>query len=191
MMSPDYASPNERQSRPATPKLSLCNRNGNADKTWVRRIFNSESMFSGSYDYKGWLYSDMNFADGNDFWEQLMFSEEASIERPARTPVFFDENWSHTWPLVTDLPARTLYTRAGINNRKHLGMGRSTIARRWGRDTSAAPRNLASGQKMPCAIEIGMRDRYDVPIKLVGSWSFYWHLGWQPDAASASQEVYI
>ena len=67
-------------------------------------------MFSGSYGYNGWLYSDLQPSEKGDPGQFLIFRKESAIQKPSLTPVFFDENWVDLWPKETDKPYTNLYT---------------------------------------------------------------------------------
>jgi prepilin-type processing-associated H-X9-DG protein len=138
-------------------------------------------MLFGSYAYNGWLYSDMQFPDPDDPRHKLLFATETSIQQPAQTPVFLDANWVDLWPLETDHPSRDLH--AGIPFEVPIdSMARCTIARHGGRSAASAPRNVAPGQKLPGAINMGLADGHAELAKLENLWNYYWHRDWQPPA---------
>ena len=177
----------------AQDKLRLCpsapvkdapthgNEQGYADRAWVRWTSDAKTMFYGSYGYNGWLYSDLKVSEPGDPKQLQIFTRESSIQKPAQTPVFFDENWVDTWPEEIDQPSIDLYAGLPIGPSVNL-IGRATIARHGGRSASRAPRNISPGQKMPGAINMGMTDGHAAPVKLEGLWNCYWHLDWQPPA---------
>jgi prepilin-type N-terminal cleavage/methylation domain-containing protein len=177
----------------AQNKLRLCpsapisnppthgNEQGYADRAWVRWTSDGKTMFYGSYGYNGWLYSDLKFSERGDRKQQQLFTKESSIQKPALTPVFFDENWVDTWPEEIDQPSTNLYEGLLIGPSVNL-IGRCTIARHGGRSASSAPRFVPPGQKMPGAIDMGMADGHAELVKLENLWNFYWHLDWQPPA---------
>jgi prepilin-type N-terminal cleavage/methylation domain-containing protein len=74
------------------------NLQGYADRAWVRWTSDKQTMFSGSYGYNGWLYSDIRFSEKGDPKQLKVFTSESAIQKPALTPVFFDENWVDAWP---------------------------------------------------------------------------------------------
>ena len=47
---------------------------------------------------------------------------------------------------------------------------------------SRAPRDVAPGEKMPGAINMGLADGHTELVKLEDLWKYYWHLDWQPPA---------
>jgi hypothetical protein len=138
-------------------------------------------MFHGSYGYNGWLYSDIQFSEKGDPKQLKVFTRESAIQKPALTPVFFDENWVDAWPEETDLPFANLYEGQPFGTSPNQ-MGRCTIARHGGRSPSSAPRNLSPGEKMPGAINMGLADGHTELVKLEDLWKYYWHLDWQPPA---------
>jgi prepilin-type N-terminal cleavage/methylation domain-containing protein len=154
------------------------NEQGYADRAWVRWTSDKKTMFYGSYGYNGWLYSDLKFSEPGDPKQQQLFTKESSIQKPAQTPVFFDENWVDTWPEEIDEPYTNLYEGLPIGPSVNL-MGRCTIARHDSRSASRAPRNVSSGQKMPGAIDVGMADSHAELVKLENLWQLYWQLDWQ------------
>ena len=163
------------------PTPASGNGQGAADKAWVRWTADAKTMLFGSYAYNGWLYSDMQFPDPDDPRHKLLFAAETSIQKPAQTPVFLDANWVDLWPLETDHPSRDLY--AGIPFAEPIdSIGRCTIARHGGRSAACAPRNVAPGQKLPGAINMGLADGHVELAKLENLWNYYWHLDWEPPA---------
>jgi len=136
-------------------------------------------MFAGSYGYNGWLYSDIQFSEKGDPKQLQVFTRESAIQKPALTPVFFDENWVDAWPEETDTPFRNLYEGQPFSVSPNQ-MGRVTIARHGSSRASRAPRNVAPREKMPGAINMGLADGHTELVKLEDLWKFYWHLDWQP-----------
>jgi prepilin-type processing-associated H-X9-DG protein len=138
-------------------------------------------MFAGSYGYNGWLYSDIKFSEPGDPKQLQIFTRESAIQKPALTPVFFDENWVDVWPEETDQPYRNLYEGQPLSVSPNQ-MGRCTIARHGSRSASRAPRDVAAGDKMPGAINMGFADGHTELVKLEDLWKYSWHLDWQPPA---------
>jgi prepilin-type N-terminal cleavage/methylation domain-containing protein len=156
------------------------NRGGTADSAWVRWTSDAKQMFSGSYGYNGWLYS--NLAKYYPKAGDLIFTKTDSIERPSQTPVFVDANWVDLSPKETDAPWSDLFSGAPFATSGD-GMGRCAIARHGVSSASAAPRNLATGQKLPGAIMIGFADGHSRLIKLEELWTLTWHRDWQVSLA--------
>jgi len=161
------------------PPPATGNAQGYADRAWVRWTSDRKTMFSGSYGYNGWLYSDLKLSEPGDPKQLQVFTRESAIQKPALTPVFFDENWVDAWPEETDKPCRNLYEGQPLGVSPDQ-MGRCTIARHGSRSASRAPRNLAPGQKLPGAINMGLADGHTELVKLEDLWKSYWHLDWQP-----------
>jgi hypothetical protein len=164
------------------PTPTSGNMQGYADRAWVRWTSDGKTMFHGSYGYNGWLYSDHKFSEPGDPKQRKIFTRESSIQKPALTPVFFDENWVDAWPEETDKPFTNLYTGQPLDVSPNQ-MGRLTIARHGGRSASSAPRDVAPGEEMPGAIKIGLADGHTVLAKLEDLWKYSWHLDWQPPSA--------
>jgi type II secretory pathway pseudopilin PulG len=155
------------------------NDQGLADRAWVRWTSDNKTMFYGSYGYNGWLYSDLQPSERGDPGQFLIFRSESAIQKPALTPVFFDENWVDVWPREIDQPYTNLYTGLPIGPSVNL-IGRCTVARHGGRNAANAPRFVPPGQRMPGAINMGMTDGHAEIVKLEDLWSYYWHLDWDP-----------
>jgi len=163
------------------PPPASGNEQGYADRAWVRWTSDRKTMFCGSYGYNGWLYSDMKFSEAGDPKQKQLFTTESAVQKPNLTPVFFDENWVDVWPEETDAPYKDLYAGQPFELSPDQ-MGRCTIARHGGRSPALAPRNLAPGEKMPGAINMGFADGHTEMVKLEDLWKLYWHLDWQPPA---------
>jgi prepilin-type N-terminal cleavage/methylation domain-containing protein/prepilin-type processing-associated H-X9-DG protein len=163
------------------PPPASGNAQGYADRAWVRWTSDKKTMFSGSYGYNGWLYSDLQLSERGDPKQLQIFTAESAIQKPALTPVFFDENWVDVWPEEIDQPYTNLYTGQPLDVSPNQ-MGRCTIARHGSRSASRAPRNVASGEKMSGAINMGFVDGHTELVKLEDLWNYYWHLDWEPPA---------
>jgi prepilin-type N-terminal cleavage/methylation domain-containing protein len=154
---------------------------GLADRAWVRWTSDRETMFSGSYGYNGFLYSDLKLSEPGDPKQLQVFTRESTIQKPSMTPVFFDENWVDTWPEEIDQPYPDLYAGQPLGVSPNQ-MGRCTIARHGSRSASSAPRQIAPGKKLPGAINMGLADGHTELVKLEDLWKYYWHLDWRPPA---------
>ncbi len=163
------------------PTPTSGNEQGYADRAWVRWTSDNKTMLYGSYGYNGWLYSDIKFSEPGDPKQQQVFTSESAIQKPAQTPVFFDENWVDVWPEETDPPYTNLYTGQPLGVSPNQ-MGRCAIARHGGRSASSAPQNVSAGRAMPGAVNMGMTDGHAEIVKLENLWNYYWHLDWQPPA---------
>jgi prepilin-type N-terminal cleavage/methylation domain-containing protein len=161
------------------PPPASGNEQGYADRAWVRWTSDKKTMFSGSYGYNGWLYSDLKLSEPGDPKQRQAFTRESAVQQPALTPVFFDENWVDVWPEETDKPYSNLYSGQPFSVSPNQ-MGRCTIARHGGRSASRAPRDVVPGEKMLGAINMGLADGHTELVKLEDLWRYYWHLDWQP-----------
>ena len=160
------------------PPPASGNEQGYSDRAWVRWTSDQKTMFYGSYGYNGYLYSDLKLSEPGDPKQEKVFTRESAIQKPALTPVFFDENWVDTWPWETDRPYNNLYTGQPFSVSPNQ-MGRCTIARHGSRSASRAPRNFAISGRMPGAINVGLADGHTELAKLEDLWNYYWHLDWQ------------
>lgn len=165
-----------------TPPPVSGNLQGYADRAWVRWTSDGKTMFYGSYGYNGHLYSDMKPSEPGDPKAGKIFTRESTIQQPAHTPVFFDENWVDVWPWETDLPYHDLYTGQPFAVSPNQ-IGRCTIARHGSRSASRAPRNLSPSDKMPGAINMGMADGHTELVRLEALWNYSWHRDWQSPTA--------
>jgi type II secretory pathway pseudopilin PulG len=165
-----------------SPYPSRGNRQGTADRAWVRWTTNDTTLFYGSYGFNGWLYSD-GHVDGllSVTNQEYFFTRSTMIQKPALTPVFMDENWADLWPLEGDLPSMDLYNGSPFNEHSDE-MGRSTICRHGGVKPASGPRDFQSNQKMPGAINMGLADGHAELAKLESLWTYSWHRDWQPPA---------
>jgi prepilin-type N-terminal cleavage/methylation domain-containing protein len=161
------------------PPPASGNLQGYADRAWVRWTSDRNTMFYGSYGYNGWLYSDKKPSEPGDPKAIGAFTSESAVQKPAQTPVFFDENWVDLWPWETDIPYTNLYTGQPFAVSPNQ-MGRCTIARHGSRSASSAPRKFSTSNQMPGAINIGMAEGHVELVKLEELWQYYWHLDWQP-----------
>lgn len=161
------------------PPPASGNLQGFADRAWVRWTSDRKTMFHGSYGYNGWLYSDIKFSEPGDPKQKQVFTKESQVQKPALTPVFFDENWVDVWPEENDRPYANLYTGQPFAVSPNQ-MGRCTIARHGNGNASQAPRYVAPDEKLPGSINMGFVDGHVGPIRLEDLWKYYWHLDWQP-----------
>ena len=163
------------------PPPASGNLQGYADRAWVRWTSDKKTMFYGSYGYNGFLYSDIKFSEPGDPKQQQVFTRESAIQKPALTPVFFDENWVDLWPEENDRPCHDLYTGQPFAVSPDQ-MGRCTIARHGSRSAASAPRQFSTHDKMPGGINMGLADGHAEGVRLEDLWNYYWHLDWQPPA---------
>jgi prepilin-type N-terminal cleavage/methylation domain-containing protein len=168
---PTAPEPRKRISRnPANPDY------GTADETWIWRTNSANASgtngYQGSYCYNGWMYYDLS-------WDQTkVFSKEAAIESPSRTPFVGDAMWVDAWPEANDTPARNLYEGDGVAG----GVGRYCIARHAFGSPRGAPKKLTAGSALPGAVNMSCMDGHVELVRLEKLWDFYWHRGYVPPA---------
>lgn len=158
------------------------NRIGSADQAWVRWTSDGQTMFSGSYGYNGWLYSDVSKYYPDTMPTEWVYTKDVSIENPAQTPVFVDANWVDLSPRETDTPWRNLYTGAPMGLSPDDAMGRCAIPRHGGASPRSAPRQFNPADRMTGAIMVGFADGHSSKVKLEDLWNLRWHANWQTPA---------
>jgi prepilin-type N-terminal cleavage/methylation domain-containing protein len=158
---------------------------GTADKAWAWLSSGKApgKLWSGSYCFNGWLYSELRNSKGVVSPEDAagVFSKEFNVLYPAQTPLFTDGNWLDAWPRTNDPPATDLYNGAhgnGFNGK----IGRVTIPRHGGFVASRAPRQFDTEQRLPGGINVACYDGHVEPSRLENLWNYYWSRTWvQPD----------
>jgi prepilin-type N-terminal cleavage/methylation domain-containing protein len=152
---------------------------GDVGIAWSRlvTISTGQKEYRGSYSYNGWMYGDKDIKNFRGDWimpdpNADVFKKETSFQKPILTPVFCDAIWVDSWPQETDTPSRDLYAGQYTG----ASIGRMTIARHGG--VVHAPSNVAAGQTMPGAINMGLADGHAETVKLEKLWTYYWHLNW-------------
>jgi prepilin-type N-terminal cleavage/methylation domain-containing protein/prepilin-type processing-associated H-X9-DG protein len=153
---------------------------GTAATSWFMPVNNS-SIFTigyveGSYGINNYLYDPSQLATANSFSEMnlsLCYGKDSAITSTAQTPEFADCIRFGAAPLVTDTPARNLYTGASSPE-----IGRMTIARHQIPSPQGAPQNVPAGQKMPGAVGMSFADGHVEIVKLENLWNYYWSKGW-------------
>ena len=182
---------------PAAPNKgnpnNLTNPQGTADAAWQWTI--SNPGYSCSYGYNSWL--DGGFGANLTTYTGGAYRNDASVQNPTLTPMFFDAYWINCCPGENDSPssgspASGLGSGAGggagggaaynlySGNASYEGLNRVTVARHG---VTSAPRSLAKGSALPGAVNIGFTDGHAENIKLQKLWSLYWHRGWIPQDA--------
>jgi prepilin-type N-terminal cleavage/methylation domain-containing protein/prepilin-type processing-associated H-X9-DG protein len=164
---------------------------GTADLGWVIGGYNEvpyvPAMY-GSYGQNGWLTDFITEqplglggnAIGTPLYPQYMFQKLSSVQKPAQTPLFFDQNYAMTGPLEADSPASDLYTGQpnASTSFARLGMGCCTILRHGGRTaTKSVP--YTSGPLPPGGINVGLADGHVEFSQLTNLWNYTWHLNWK------------
>src|SRR5437899_1890376 len=64
------------------PPPASGNEQGYADGAWVRWTSDKKTMFSGSYGYNGYLYSDARFSEPGEPRQLQLFTRESAIQNP-------------------------------------------------------------------------------------------------------------
>jgi prepilin-type N-terminal cleavage/methylation domain-containing protein len=154
---------------------------GTADKAWAWRSGTPGKLWSGSYCFNGWLYSELRNSKGVVSPEDAagVFSREFNVLYPAQTPLFTDGNWLDAWPRTNDPPATDLYNGyhgSGFNGK----IGRVTIPRHGGYVASRAPRQFDTEQRLPGGINVACYDGHVEPSRLENLWNYYWSRTWVP-----------
>jgi prepilin-type N-terminal cleavage/methylation domain-containing protein len=143
---------------------------------WVTRAWlvgDATTNFQGSYSLNGYLYTDSPYGDPRNF-----FRNDADVYSPVKTPFFADAIWVDAWPLVTDLPARSLF-----DGDKFAQGGLSRIAiPRHAAGPGTAVRNFNPRNPLPGAVNVGFADDHVESVRLDNLWGLYWHKNWQPPA---------
>jgi prepilin-type N-terminal cleavage/methylation domain-containing protein/prepilin-type processing-associated H-X9-DG protein len=169
---------------------NLANPQGTADAAWQWTI--SNPGYSSSYGYNSWL--DGGFGANLTTYPNGAYRNDASVQNPTLTPMFFDAYWINCVPVENDSPssgspASGLGSGAGggagggasynlySGSASYEGMNRVTVARHG---VASAPKSLAKGSALPGAVNIGFTDGHAENIKLQKLWSLYWHRGWVP-----------
>ncbi len=172
---------------------NLTNPQGTADAAWQWTI--SNPPFSSSYGYNSWL--DGGFGANLTTYPGGAYRNDASVQFPTLTPMFFDAYWINCCPGENDSPssgspASGLGSGAGggagggasynlySGNASYEGMNRVTVARHG---VTSASKSLAKGSALPGAVNIGFTDGHAENIKLQKLWALYWHRGWVPQDA--------
>lgn len=155
---------------------------GTADKAWAWSSTGTpDKLWSGSYCFNGWLYSELRNSKGVVSPEDALgvFSKEFNVLYPARTPLFTDGNWLDAWPRTNDPPATDLYNGyhgTGFNGK----IGRLTLPRHGGFVASRAPRQFDTEQRLPGGINIACYDGHVELARLENLWNYYWSRTWVP-----------
>ncbi|HTA29922.1 MAG TPA: prepilin-type N-terminal cleavage/methylation domain-containing protein [Candidatus Cybelea sp.] len=165
-----------------TQPLSLIDAAGASDLAWLGGGVGVPSQ-SGSYGANGWLtqfVSQGGPAYGYGAFPSFFFNQLSSVQRPAGTPLFFDENYLEAIPLEIDKASSDLYF--GQSNPMGFprdGMGCCTILRHGG-PTAGSSVPYTPGQPLPGAINMCFTDGHGELVKLPKLWNYYWHLNWNP-----------
>jgi prepilin-type N-terminal cleavage/methylation domain-containing protein len=170
----------------AQPSTSLANP-GAADLAWEFQGDNG-AILTSSYGQNGWFTVFVNDDGppgiGYGSHAQFFFPKLSSVQRPAQTPFFFDQNYVETIPLEDDMPANDLYFGQTPDTFTRDGMGCCTIKRHGG-PTAGSSVPYTAGQPLPGAINMCFTDGHGELVKLPNLWNYYWHLDWNPSLVTA------
>jgi prepilin-type N-terminal cleavage/methylation domain-containing protein len=175
---------------------------GTVDTMWGKTLDNNV-RYNASYGFNGWFFTDRNNSGQNEgdpstyYGGSLpngapvasgYFMKETAVKRPSETAIFFDENWTDTWPLETDAPYND--TSLGRPLTDHTGeMGRIAVARHG---TGKAGSFNGRMDQLPGAVNVGCFDGHASLARLPSLWqNYFWHAQWDPsriaDAQATSQ----
>jgi len=167
----------------ATGKIDATGGFGACDTAWCWSA--TTPYLVGSYGFNGWMYSgdsaqiaefrtDVAAAQANG----CVFQKEASIQKPAQTPVLMDEVWVDVWPMEFDRPNSDLYLCGGAVNPPAIQ--RCVTPRHGWVAPGSAPRNQAPARRLPGGIDVATFDGHVQYVPLEQLWQLYWHWGWNP-----------
>ncbi len=154
---------------------------GAADLAWITQR-NDLTSQSGSYGANGWFttfVSQAGPATGYGAFSTFFFNKLSSVQRPAQTQLFFDQNYVEAIPLEFDRAASDLYWGQTPDTFARVSMGCCTILRHGG-PTAGSSVPHTSGQPLPGAINMCFTDGHGELVKLPKLWTYYWHLNWNP-----------
>jgi prepilin-type N-terminal cleavage/methylation domain-containing protein len=167
--------------------LAVIDAPGAADLAWVGGMLGASEDSGipsqlGSYGANGWFtefVSEGPPALGYGSYPSFFFPKLSSVQKPAQTPLFFDQNYVEAIPLETDPTATDLYFGQNPVTIQRVGMGCCTIIRHGGRTASSSV-PWTQGQPLPGAINMCFTDGHGELVKLPNLWNYYWHLNWKP-----------
>lgn len=171
---------------------------GTADYYYVRGGLSGGTSglteISASYMANGWLYCingrglgdasavEANYAITDPAW---VYTNEASMQQPATTPMFFDGTWFDTWPAENDAPAKNLYTgNLGEGSPSHAGfeIGRMTMTRHGINPEEAEQNHTKSWKTFPPlagTTDMVFGDGHVQAVKMnIGIYNLTWHRNW-------------
>ncbi len=155
---------------------------GAANLAWLVGMNTPNTYMNGSYGQNGWFttfVSQAGPAIGYGEFPGFFFNNLSSVQRPAQTPLFFDQNYVEAIPIETDHATSDLYVGQTPDTFARVGMGCCTILRHGG-PTAGSSVPWQSGQPLPGAINMCFTDGHGELVKLPNLWNYYWHLNWNP-----------
>jgi prepilin-type N-terminal cleavage/methylation domain-containing protein/prepilin-type processing-associated H-X9-DG protein len=166
------------------PVANTGNSQGSASQLWGRDFVLSSGganiHFEAGLGYNGWFFSDKG-GDPAASEDDKFFVKETSVVMPVDTPLFFDENWSDTWPRENDQINHDLYAGTPLTDHMGYELGRVAIARHGSGGPGQALRNFrGSAQNAPGALNVGFYDGHAELRKIPTLYDMYWHALWNP-----------
>jgi prepilin-type N-terminal cleavage/methylation domain-containing protein/prepilin-type processing-associated H-X9-DG protein len=164
---------------------------GTANIAWVvngPNVFPVLPAIAGSYGQNGWMTDFITVQvpawDGNtrgtSSHPDFMIPNLVSVQVPAQTPMFYDENYILMFPLEADAPASDLYFGQSAIGYTRDGMGCCTLLRHGG-PTAGSSVPYTTGQPLPNGgINVGLADGHVEYSKLPHLWTYSWHQNWNP-----------
>ena len=155
------------------------NSQGSATQPWGKVL--DGNFYSSSLGFNGWFFSDLR-GDGAGFTlpngrpgKEGYYAKESSVKRPSESPLFFDENWSDTWPKETDNISRDLTQGFLYGTHEGYQMGRVAIVRHAGKPNASFQ---GTASRAPGAVNVGFFDGRAQMVKLPALWTLAWHAQW-------------
>lgn len=164
---------------------------GTARQQWGRQFGTGtdQGYYYCSYGMNGWFFSDAGGGQSDDGGDKTKYYvKESMVIKPTDAPVFFDENWSDTWPTETDSINHDLTVGNPLSSHSPHLMGRVAIARHGGSPGRGSipvgpfPGNTKEG------VIMGLFDGHAQFTKISRLYDFSWHAKWNPAAVRPSVE---
>ena len=156
---------------------------GTARQQWGRQFGtgSDQGYYYCSYGMNGWFFSDTGGGQSDDGGDKAKYyAKESMVMKPTEAPVFFDENWSDTWPQESDAINHDLSLGNPLGSHSGTLMGRVAIARHGGTPgkgllpVGAFPGNTKEG------VIVGCFDGHANFTKISRLYDYYWHTKWNP-----------
>lgn len=163
---------------------------GTMDMLWGKELDNNRE-YSGAYGFNGWFFTDKdpkntaNYeGDGATFslpnggvGNNGYFGNASNVKRPSDTAIFFDENWTDSWPLENDAPCSDTYAGRSYQ-RQNNEMGRFAIVRHGSGRAGTFDGRM---DQLPGSINVGFFDGHSQLTRLPALWTTcFFHAQWDP-----------
>jgi prepilin-type processing-associated H-X9-DG protein len=163
---------------------------GTVTQPWGRQFGSGsdQGYYASSYGMNGWFFSDAgggNSDDGGD--DTKYYLKESLVKKPTEAPVFFDENWSDTWPAETDSINHDLSVGNLLGAHSPHLMGRIALARHGGNIKARIPVGLLPANIRE-GVNLGFFDGHADFSKISSLYTYYWHAKWNPAIVHATVE---